>query len=81
MLPREALLTIYKSFIRPHFGDVIYDQLYNDSFHAKLESYQYKAALAMTGVIKGSSTELYQELGIEHLHARHWLENYVFSTK
>ena len=43
VLPREALLTIYKSFIRPHF-DVIYDQSYNDLFHAKLESYQQKAA-------------------------------------
>ena len=75
MLPREAFLTNYKSFIRSHFdyGDVIYDQSYNDSFHAKLESYQYKAALAMTGAIKGSSTEkLYQELGIEHLHSRRW---------
>ena len=43
VLPREAFLTIYKSFIRPHFdyGDVIYDQSYNDSFQAKLESYQY----------------------------------------
>ena len=32
VLPREALLTIYKSFIRPHFdySDVIYDQLYNN---------------------------------------------------
>ena len=78
MLPREALLTIYKSFLRPHFGDVIYDQWYNDSFHAKLESYQYKAALAMTGAIKGSSAELYQELGVEHLHARYWLENCLF---
>ena len=75
VLPREALLTIYKSFIRPHFdyGDVIYDQSYKDSFHAKLESYQYKAALAMTGAINGSSTEkLYQELGIEHLRLRRW---------
>ena len=55
VLPREALLTIYRSFIRPHFDyrDVIYDQSYNDSFHANLESYQYKAALAMTGAIKG----------------------------
>ena len=69
MLPREALLTIYKSFIQPHFdcGDVIFDQSYNDSFQAKLESYQYKAVLAMTEAIKGSSTEkIYQELGIEH---------------
>ena len=58
MLPREALLTIYKSFIRPHFdyGDVIYDQSYNDSFHAKLEFYQYKAALTMTGAIEGLFT-------------------------
>ena len=75
MLLREALLTISKSFICSHFDydDAIYDQSYNDSFHAKLESYQYKAALAMTGAIKGSSTEkLYQELGIEHLRSRHW---------
>ena len=75
VLPREALLTIYKSFIRPHFdyGDVIYDQSYNDSFHSKLESYQYKAALAMTGATKGPSTEkLYQELGIEHLRSKRW---------
>ena len=55
VFPREALLTIYKSFIRLHFdyGHVIYDQSYNDSFYAKLESYQYKAALAMTGAIRG----------------------------
>ena len=76
VLSREALLTIYKSFIRPHFdyGGVIYDQSYNDSFHAKLKSYQYKAAaLAMTGAIKGSSTERrYQEFGIEYLRSRRW---------
>ena len=49
VLPREGLFTIDKSFIRPHFdnGDLIYDQSYNDSFHAKLESYQDKAALAV----------------------------------
>ena len=73
MLPIEALLTFYKSFLPPHFdyGNVIFDQSYNDSFHAKLESYQYKAALAMTGAIKGSSTEkLYQELEIERLRSR-----------
>ena len=75
VLPREALLTIYKSFILPYFDYecVIYDQSYNNSFHAKLESYQYKAALAMTGAIKRSSTEkLCQELGIEHLPSWRW---------
>ena len=79
--PRKALLTIYKSFVRTHFhyGDVIFDHLYYDSFHAKLESYQYKAALAMTGAIKGSSTEkLYQELGIEHLRSRRWFRKLSF---
>ena len=31
ILPREALSTIYKSFVRPHldYSDVIYDQHYN----------------------------------------------------
>ena len=77
MLSREALLTIYKSFICPHFdyGDVIYDKTYNDSFHSKLEPYQYKAILVMTGAIKRSSTEkLYQELEIEHLRSRRWFK-------
>ena len=50
---------------------MIYDQLYNDLFLAKLESHQYKAALIMTGAVKGSSTEkLFQVLGIENLHSK-----------
>ena len=42
ILPREPLLTIYKSFVRLHLGcgDVIYDQHHNNSFHQKLESIQ-----------------------------------------
>ena len=59
VLQRSALLTIYKSFIRPHldYGDIIYDKAYNESFHAKLESRQYNASLAITGAIRGSSTK------------------------
>ena len=47
VLPRQAILTIYKSFICPHFDyhDVIYDQPYN-LFQAKLESYQYNGSLS-----------------------------------
>ena len=70
ILPSPALLTIYKSFIRPHldYGDIIYDQAYNLSFHQKLESIQYNAALALTGAIRGSSREkFYQELSLESL--------------
>ena len=42
LLPRQALVTIYKTFIRPHldYGDVLYDQAFNNSFHEKMESIQ-----------------------------------------
>ena len=38
-LPRQVFLTIYKAFVRPHldYGDILYDQAYNASFHQKLE--------------------------------------------
>ena len=72
-LPRLPLLTIYKSFIRPNldYGDIIYDQAYNALFHQKLESVQYNSALAITGAIRGTSTEkLYNELGLETIEKR-----------
>ena len=50
-MPRKSLITIYKAFLRPliDYGDIIYDQPQNESFCEKLESVQYKAALAITG--------------------------------
>ena len=75
VLARPSLVTIYKAFIRPHldYGDIIYDQAYKESFHQKLESIQYNAALAITGAIRGTSREkLYQELELESLQKRHW---------
>ena len=60
ILPRTSLITIYKSFARPHldYGDIIYDQ----------------AAIAITGEIRGTSSEkLYQGLGLESLRSRKWL--------
>ena len=32
---RPSLITIYKAFIRPHldYGDVVFDQAINNSFH------------------------------------------------
>ena len=65
-LPRDALLRIYKSFIRPHldYGDIIYDKPNNESFKNKIENVQYKACIAITGAIQGTSRErLYHELG------------------
>ena len=73
--PRSSLLTIYKTFIRSRldYADIIYDQAYNSAFHDKLESIQYNACLAITGAIRGTSTEkIYQELGLESLKSRRW---------
>ena len=38
LLPRTALITLYKAFVRPHldYGDIIYDQVHNASFHQSL---------------------------------------------
>ena len=89
ILTRTSLLTIYKSFIRPHldYGDVVYDQPSNDAFSNKLETIQYNAALAITGAIKGTSRKkLYQEIGLEYLQQRRWMRRLflfykVVSTK
>ena len=68
-------MTIYKSFARTHldYGD-IYDQTFNESFHQRIESMLYNAAIAITGAIRVTSSEnLYQELGLESLRSRRWL--------
>ena len=73
LLPREALITIYKDFARSHldYGDVLFDQAFNATSHEKLKSIQSKACLALTGTIRGTSKEkLYQELGLESLQLR-----------
>ena len=50
-LPRQALVTIYKAFIKPHldYGDIVYDKPDNETFINKIEKAQYDAALAITG--------------------------------
>ena len=49
ILPRNALRSIYKAFIRPNidYCDFIYDQPHNKKFCNNLEKLQYNAALAM----------------------------------
>ena len=73
ILTRPPLLTLYKTFIRPHldYGDIIYGKAYNTSFHQNLEKVQYNSALEITGAIRGTSKEkLYQDLGLESLEKR-----------
>ena len=84
-LLRQALITIYKAFVRPpgEYGDVLYDQAFNNSFHAKMESIQYNAYLEITGAIRGTSKEkIYQELGLEYLQLlRRWYGRLCFFYK
>ena len=73
ILSRFSLLTIYKTSVRPRleYGDIIYDQIYNASFHRKLESIRYSTCLAITGIIRATSYEnLNQELGLRTLQSR-----------
>ena len=46
-MPRDSLVTIYKSFIRPHldYADVIFNRPSNAAFSNQIESAQYNAAL------------------------------------
>ena len=67
ILLRLVLITKYKAFVRSHldYGDMIYDEVYNEIFHQKLESIQYNACLALSRAIRGSLREkLYHELGL-----------------
>ena len=78
------MITIYKAFVRPHldYGDILYDQAYNASFHQKLEKVQYDACIAITGAIRGTSKEkIYQELGLESLESRRWFRKLCFFFK
>ena len=69
-LPRSSILTIYKSFVRPHldYGDVIYDQPNNSSLSDKIDNR------------RTSKKKLHQELGLEYLSNRSWLKrmSYLF---
>ena len=75
-LPKQSLITIYKSFIWPHldYGDIDYGRHIYESFHKNLESIRYNAAIARTGARRGTSSEkLFQELGLESLKSRRCL--------
>ena len=72
-LPRTLLITIFKSFIRPHldYAEIIYDRAYSTSFHQNIESIEYNAELTITGAVRRTfSLKLYQKLGFESLQQR-----------
>ena len=45
---------MYKAFVRPNlnYGDMIYDEAYNETFHQKRESIQCNTCLALSGDIE-----------------------------
>ena len=74
--PRNALLRIYKSFIRSHldYADFIYNKPNNALFKNKIENVQYTACTAVTDAIQGTSREcLYGKMGLESLTNRRWI--------
>ena len=82
ILPKTSFITIYKLFARPHLdhGNLVYEQTFNESFHQRIKSIQYNAAIAITVAIRGTSSKrFYQELGLESLRSRRWLRKlYLF---
>ena len=83
-LPRDALLRIYKSFVRFHldYGAIVHDKPNNESFTSMLERVQYKTYLAITGAIQGTFRErLYKELGLESPSDRRWVRKLTLSYK
>ena len=80
-LPRSALITIYKAFLRPHFdyGDILYDQAFNMSFHQKIKSILYNTYFDISGAVQGTSKyKIYQELGFESIQLQAWYRKLVF---
>ena len=65
-LPIKSLITVYKSFVRPHlnYRDILYDKSGNQNFENRLEQVQSKAYLTITRAIQGTFRHrLYDELG------------------
>ena len=72
---------LYKSFVRPHldYGDTSYDKPNNEHFQNKLEKVQFRACLAITGAIQGTSrAKLYDELGLHSLMKRRSRNKLIF---
>ena len=71
ILLQHSLLMICKTFVRPHldYGNVIYDKVFNESFHKKLESVQY-ISYSISNAALTNTEKLYQELGLESLQNR-----------
>ena len=70
----KSVLNKVKKTMATDYGDIVYGRAFNESFHKYLEFIQYNAAIAITGAIRGTSSEKrFQELGLESLKSSRWL--------
>ena len=84
LLPRPALISLYKSLLRPYldYGDIIYEQAFNSSFHEKPKSIQHNASLAITGAIRGKNSKLFNDRKKPKANNKRWfIDNpYLFDA-
>ena len=81
LLLQHSLVTIYKSVVSSHleYSDIICEQTNNERFIQKIEKIQYSAALAIAGVVKGTSQDkLTSRLGFEFLKCSSCLKTALF---
>ena len=58
------------------------DKPNNENFHNKFEKVDYRACLAITGAIQGTSrTKLYDELVLHSLIKRGWCKKLIIFSK
>ena len=79
-LPQSALLTVYKSLIKPHleYIDILYDKPDNKNFQNKIEKVQYKTCLGITMQYKNRQGKVYEKLGLHSLAERRWHIKLIF---
>ena len=56
----DAIIALGTGSLHIYFGDAIFDQAYNKSFHESLESAQYHASLAITRAIRLTKEKIYE---------------------
>ena len=77
ILPKPALVTIYKIFIIPYlnYSNIVCAKTHNNSFHNKFETTHYNTYFSLTVTFRGTSADkISQQLGFRSLQYRRWFE-------
>ena len=82
LLPRKSLIIVHKSYHTWTMVMSFMTKPYSGTFHRKLGSIQYNAALGITRAIRETSKEkLYHELRFESLEQRCWYRKLCYFFK